>query len=271
MNLGASKVDCYFGCKRLFLYRYLHSPFEVPENKFFVVGNLAHKSLELFHNFDSMLQNVDFDNKIFGSDKELNSLMKYCFNQAVSILDVKEKLVKKLASKEDIKGVQEMMVNYLKFLKETPKNKTLWTEQEFSIDVEGVKVTGIADRVDETDDGYEIVDYKTNAKPMADSDILDSVQIPTYAIWLSQRLKIDMTKVKGKYIFLKCLGRKNQTKTVSITKDFLKSAVSKYQELNKVLKEGTKFTRNREYKYCRGFCDYTSHCFTDKNEEWSGK
>ena len=65
----------------------------------------------------------------------------------------------------------------------TPHGKVALLEHSFKSEIAGTRVTGRIDRVDETDDGYVIVDYKTgNPKSQAAAD--GSLQLSVYAIAL---------------------------------------------------------------------------------------
>ena len=64
-----------------------------------------------------------------------------------------------------------------------PHGTVAMLEQTFKCEIAGTRVTGRIDRVDEDDDGYVIVDYKTgNPKSQAAAD--DSLQLSVYAIAL---------------------------------------------------------------------------------------
>ena len=65
LTLSPTKVDTFYGCRRLFLYNYLRPPFPQKDNKYFAIGNIAHKALELFHSatsasHDKALMRVEF-------------------------------------------------------------------------------------------------------------------------------------------------------------------------------------------------------------------
>lgn len=252
LKLSASKVDTFLGCRRLFAYRHLRQPFVPPENRYFAIGNLAHTSLEYFH--DAKLK--DFAKGEIVSDPQF---MKLAFKAAYK---KHEPTLSRVLSREDVVSVKSMLQMYLnKFKGQYPT--TVFIEKYFSIDMKDYVINGRADRVDVDGNTTIIVDYKSG-KPFSKSDAHDSVQLPTYALWVS-RLEGMPSDVTGRYLFLKHLDKRNGVMDIEITPDMVDSAVEKYNYVHSELTRGCKFKRNSSYKYCL-FCDFRNHCFSDNED-----
>jgi superfamily I DNA/RNA helicase/RecB family exonuclease len=55
-------------------------------------------------------------------------------------------------------------------------------EKKVTLDVDGVLWQGVIDRLEQTEDGYRIVDYKTGKSPIKVGDAKDSIQLGFYAL-----------------------------------------------------------------------------------------
>jgi CRISPR/Cas system-associated exonuclease Cas4 (RecB family) len=132
-------------------------------------------------------------------------------------------------------------------------------EKYFSIQTKNFVINGRADRVDVVDGKTIIVDYKTG-KPLRQIEAEESVQLPTYALWVS-KIEGMPSEVIGRYIFLKCLDKKNGVLDIEITPDMVDAAMEKYNYVYSEITNGCKFKRNSSYKYCLS-CDFRSHCFS---------
>lgn len=252
-SLSPTKVDCYFGCKRLFKYRYIKAPFEVPENKYFLIGSIAHKALENFH---KGLPN--------SGSTDIRKLMSDSFRQAYQEYKVPDKIKSGLFVKNDVQSIHTMLKGYLEYYSGFASfPKTVFIERLFNVSISDVQVWGKADRVDKLDDCVKIVDYKTNSKPFTKNQIKESVQLPTYGIWLRRMGKIpEDFPIYGEYIYLKHMGTKREAKTYEITDALIADAIEKYSRVVFELKNGAKFPRNTKYQYCFN-CDYKLYCNRD--------
>ena len=252
MKLSPSKVDCFLGCKRLYKYRYVEKPFTPKENKYFLIGNTVHKALELFHG------------KLPKAKREqVSKLMQACFKHAVKRYNVFAKEDSGLITRDDSLSMRNMLRAYATMIKDLDEfPNTVSLEKFFNVIMETSKVTAKADRVDKIDDGYKVIDYKTG-QPLSKKDAKASVQLPTYGMWIKQDIDRD-AKVYGEYVYVKHLGAKKGIDTFEITDEMIADAIEKYTTVAFNLKNGCKFTRNRDYKYCR-ICDFSSYCTKDTN------
>lgn len=248
MNLSPSKVDAYFGCPQLFKYRYID---KIPtyEKKYFKIGNAIHAVLEDFH------KTIESYPK-----EEWKSHTVSLFRSAIEKYHVKQH---KDIEKKDLLAMRDMVKGYLKESYEKGLPKIVSLEKLFKVKINnGIVIWGKADRVDQLDDKvYKIVDYKTSAQPMSKKDARESVQLPTYKMWLSE-LKGSDIKVFGEYVYVRHMGTKKAFQTFEVTNDWVEEAKNKYllvqEELNK--KEPI-FRKNTSYKYCYKACEYRDRCF----------
>jgi putative RecB family exonuclease len=82
-------------------------------------------------------------------------------------------------------GTQQLQT-FLESPEAVPHGRVAMLEHTFQCEIAGTGLTGRIDRVDETDDGYVIVDYKTgNPKSQELAD--KSLQLSIYALAMSKR------------------------------------------------------------------------------------
>lgn len=258
MNLSPSKVDCFFGCKRLFSYRYIEKPITPPFNKYFFIGNVVHKALELFH---SKLDVVN--------DDQWGKLMSKAFKAALVKHNTKEALTKGKLERDKVPLMKSMLQKYLTYLKsQEEKPNTVSMEVLFGIPIASTKTYGKADRVDQVDENtIKVIDYKTSSRPTPKKEALKSVQLPTYGLWIKKHntdFGGEDKQVFGEYVYVRNLEKKSGIHTFEITDAMIADAIEKYTRVNFELSNGCKFEKNKDYKYCGpGKCDYYEYCRKD--------
>lgn len=254
MRLSASKVDCFYGCKRQFRYRYLQKPFPEPPVPWFLIGNIAHYALEMFYKNKHQQET--------SKKKQKKALTGY-FREAIEKYKAKSHIRSGLITKENIADIRKMLKDYLVILPNV-EGVTEHTEQYFNIDIDGVEVSGKADRIDRLNDEYLVVDYKTSKKAKFDPE---SVQLPTYAIWLMQRFNIPLDQMKGQYYYLRHLTKKSGIgiQDFPITEKAVEDTKKKYQYVRDAINnEDFEYTKNTEH-YCFT-CPYKTLCIRDNND-----
>lgn len=267
LTLSASKVDCFYSCRRLFLYRYLRSPFPVRENKYFVVGNLVHKTLELYHMFKDSHTSCPV---------HCQELMKYAFETAIKQEAADVKLTLGHISREEVDSVKTMIKRYLELdlseklsvVTHTTVRDDVVVERKFIFLIDGVEVHGKIDQIREQNGHVLIVDYKTNKSTYSEKDVNESVQLPTYYMWV-QREYAKAKSIKCVYLFLRP-DSGVVTKEYTVSSDSLQSAEYKYKEAIKALRNPeTLYHQNFKYKFCYT-CDYKAHCINDTVNKLGG-
>jgi len=253
LTLSPSKVDTFNNCRRLFYYRYIDPPFTPEENKYFLIGNIAHKVLEELHKEQMSSPKIDW-----------KSAMGRYFKSAIKSHNAYASINKGVITKDDLYSIKAMLAKYLNYLKTHDIPKVFQVEKLAKITFDGVVVWLKADRIDDLgENSYKVIDYKSG-KPASKKDELASVQIPSYGIWLRQTLP-DADYIKGQYLYLKFVDSKRGIHTYDISDEMMEEAKEKYREVDRELKNNCSFPQNFKYKYCR-FCDFRRHCLEDETD-----
>jgi len=172
--------------------------------------------------------------------------------------------------------------SHLEKLTDEEKKKTIALEHRFIIKVGEHTLGGAIDRIDRTESGFEIIDYKTNRKIPPQKDIDSDLQLSIYlrafmAEWPSLFLRLnDTTKINLSLEFLRHGLRMSTTRTQEdlkkIDQDILE-AVEQVEEAGKQNKlDSTKGFEPKLSALC-DWCDYQkicslwSHKFRVKNQE----
>ena len=71
----------------------------------------------------------------------------------------------------------------------------LAVERKFSIDIDGVRLRGIIDRVDKLESGLSIVDYKTNQQLFTKEYVADNLQLTLYQMAVDQLWTLPVEKL----------------------------------------------------------------------------
>ena len=250
LTLSPTKVDTFQGCRRLFKYKYLKPPFTPEENKYFIIGNIAHRALELFHK-----KRVPPSNKVMGE----------CFKIAALAHRYKQKIKRGKVSYEDMQSIREMLIKYITYLKRlNAQPKIEQVEKLAKINVKGIEVWLKSDRIDKIGrNAYKVVDYKTG-RPATKKDELASVQLPSYGLMIKQKVNKN-AKIRGEYIYVKHLSPRGGIHAYEITDKMMQNAANKYVKVMEELKSGCKFMQNFQYKYCH-FCDFKRYCLEDDDD-----
>jgi RecB family exonuclease len=125
-------------------------------------------------------------------------------------------------------------------------------EQRFQIDVDGVRVSGVIDRMDRHPDGsYEIIDYKTSRRLPPRRYVENDLQLSIYylAAWevwgvIPERLTL--------YFLLP-----GQPMTVTRSREDLDATRARIAEVAAGIRAGA--FQPKENRLC-GWCDYQAHC-----------
>jgi len=254
LTLSPSKVDTFHGCRRLFKYRYVSPPpIKFEDNKYFLIGNIAHKALESLHKAQMGCSSYNWK-------KEMGRY----FKQAVTTYKAYDKIKKGVITNDDLYSIKSMLGKYLKYLKKDDLPKVFQVEKLAKITIDHVVVWLKADRIDDLgDNAYRVIDYKSGS-PSTKKDELASVQIPSYGIWLRQIMS-DADDITGQYLYLKYVDSKKGVHTYYISDEMMDEAKEKYLEVDRKLKNGCDFMQNFKYKYCR-FCDFRKYCVEDDDD-----
>lgn len=182
IKLSASAMSTYKQCPKKYYFNYIARA-KRKQWDHFDLGNLCHKTLELFH--EMYIRDGT-------SKKPLNKMMQHAFSIA-------RKEYKHMAD-ELIEEAKHLLMIYLKRRQKfgMPNVKGVEASFEFNVDPD-VIIRGFVDRLDVLDDGkFRIVDYKTtnNVK------YLKKTQLLIYGLWLKHKYP-EVESFSAAYVLLR--------------------------------------------------------------------
>ena len=163
LSLSASAVETYLECPLKYRFKQIDKIPESASRPQLTFGNIIHKVLERFH----------------GSEGEITE------DQILQILDEEWKSGEftYMQREEKLKEqAVEMLKRYVDNTKQEPPH-VLDTELKFSFDLDGIRIVGMIDRIDNSPNGNKVVDYKTSKRS---TPAKNSVQLGIYSLYLQQ-------------------------------------------------------------------------------------
>lgn len=189
MNTSYSALDTFLTCPLKYKYSQIDR-IKTPKSKEMVFGTLIHNTLKLVHTPGILSptpeQALDYFSKNWNADVfEDEFEERAAFSQGVA-----------------------MIQDYYK--KNDPaKFNIIDLESRFQVEIgEGEKhiITGIIDRIDKTEDGYEIIDYKTARKLPSQEKVDNDLQLSIYLAAFLKRYPKEIEnlgKIKVSLYYLK--------------------------------------------------------------------
>lgn len=172
--LSYSQLETYEKCPLQYRYKYvLNVPYPPSPNLSF--GNTIHETLREFH-----------DTLRFG-DVSLEKLLEiYERNWEPLGYDSEEH------RQERFESGKEILKKYFENLDKSVK--TLEVEKTFTLEIDEIKLKGRIDRIDELENGVEIIDYKTGQQK-DQNDVNQDKQMTIYALGAREALKLNPVKL----------------------------------------------------------------------------
>ena len=236
--ISYSQIDNYLICPLRYKYSYtLRIP--VAPNHSLSFGNTIHETLKEFHT-----------QKMFGKNPSLEDLLKIYERNWIPLgyLDDKHRKLR-------FESGKELLTKYFEKNKDIT-SKHIGLEKSFNLDIEGIKLKGKIDRIDELPDGkIEIIDYKTGSIK-TQKEVDQDTQMTIYTMAATEALKIKPDILSLYYVESgEKLSTKRTQKQVGAEKETIKDVV-------KGIKENS-FEANPG-KHCT-WCDYKNICpFAEK-------
>ncbi|MDD5159795.1 MAG: PD-(D/E)XK nuclease family protein [Sulfuricurvum sp.] len=178
--LSASGIKTFLSCKRAFYYRYLERirdhelPRDLSQER--DIGNELHSALEkvykLQERYSSATQIKETLCTLWEEEKSNDSLERY----------MKRLWIDKLDPFYTCEASRFAL-----------GSKVLYTEKEVSVEVEGIKLNGRIDRIDENGGFLEVIDYKSGKYPDTDKEPKESdvdYQLSVYALLAGELGKV---------------------------------------------------------------------------------
>lgn len=210
MRISYSGLNTYQICPLKYKFQYIDK-IKTPKSKEAVFGTLIHSTLNFIHTpailAPSMEQALDHFSKNWNGDVFENELEeRAAFSQGVDI-------IRRYYNDNDIARVNIVAL-----------------ESPFQIKLGEHTVNGIIDRIDRTDDGYEIVDYKTAKKMPSQEKVDHDVQLTIYLQAFLDRYpeeRKNLDKLKVSLYFVKHGAKLTSTRT----EEDLKNIEDKFLEV----------------------------------------
>lgn len=216
MRISYSALNSYQICPLKYKFQYIDR-IKTPKSKEAVFGTLIHSTLNFIHTpailAPSMEQALDHFSKNWNGDVFADELEeRAAFSQGVEI-------IRRYYNDNDIARVNIVAL-----------------ESSFQIKLGDHVVNGIVDRIDRTEDGYEIIDYKTAKKMPSQEKVDNDVQLTIYLQafldrYPAERKNLDKLKVSLYFV-------KHGTKLTSTrTEEDLKNIENKFLEVIEKIEE----------------------------------
>jgi len=222
MRASYSSLETYKTCPLKYKFQEIDK-IKTPKSKEAVFGTVTHATLKFIHNpgilSPTLEQAMDYFSKSWNSEVFEDELEeRSAFSQGIQIIQ-----------------------DYYK-KNEIALAKIVDLESRFQIKLGDHVIAGIIDRIDKTDDGYEIIDYKTTRKMPSQDKVDNDLQLSIYLkAFLSRYPKeIDppaggLDKIKVSLYFLKHGVKLSSTRTL----DQLKKSEELFLETIKAIESGT--------------------------------
>ena len=248
MRISYSALNTYQICPLKYKFQYIDK-IKTPKSKEAVFGTLIHSTLNFIHTpgilSPTMDQALDHFSKNWNSDVfESEQEERAAFSQGVEI-------IKRYYKDNDIAKINIVAL-----------------ESPFQIKLGGNVVSGIIDRIDRTDDGYEIIDYKTAKKMPPQEKIDNDVQLTIYLQAFLERYpeeRKNLNKIKVSLYFVK-----HGVKLTSVrTKEQLENIKDMFLEaIEKIESSAFEATLNPLCDWCdfQDKCPMQKHKFKEKRK-----
>lgn len=226
MRASYSSLETYKTCPLKYKFQEIDR-IKVPKSKEAVFGTVIHSTLKFIHNpgilSPTLEQALDYFSKSWNSEVFENELEeRSAFSQGIQ-------MIQDYYQKNEIAGA-----------------KIVDLESRFQIEMGDPSsssgqvhtIAGIIDRIDKTDDGYEIIDYKTTRKMPSQDKVDNDLQLSIYLkAFLSRYPKevANIEKIKVSLYFLKHGVKLSSTRTL----DQLKKSEELFLETIKAIESGT--------------------------------
>ena len=199
MRISYSAIDTYQNCSLKYRYQYVDKIHE-PKSKEAVFGTLVHSTLKFIHTPSLLPPSLEdaldhfsrgWNSEVFENEAEERA----AFSLGVS-------MIQDYYKKNDISSYNIVDLESRFAIEIGKENKHV--------------VSGIIDRVDKTEDGYEIIDYKTTKKMPSQEKVDNDLQLSVYLnAFLSRYPKeaANLDKIKVSLYYLKHGVKLSSTRT----------------------------------------------------------
>lgn len=248
MRISYSALNTYQNCPLRYKFQYMDK-IRTPKSKEAVFGTLIHSTLNFIHTpsilCPSMEQALDHFSKNWNGDVFENELEeRAAFSQGVEI-------IRRYYNDNDIAKVNIVAL-----------------ESPFQIKLGDHVVSGIIDRIDRTEDGYEIIDYKTAKKMPPQEKVNNDVQLTIYLQAFLERYpeeRKNLDKLKVSLYFVKHGAKLTSTRTEEDLKNIEKTFL---EVIEKIAESDFQPTLNPLCDWCdfQHLCPMWRHKFKEERK-----
>ena len=241
MNTSFSALESFKTCPLRYKFSQIDKIRSLKKSPEAVFGSLIHSTLQFIHSGSFILPT------------QKDALNQFSQNWNPDVFE--NEFQERSAFAQGIKIIQ----NYYKY-NDPQKINIVDLESRFSVDLkhqgEVHLISGIIDRIDKTDDGYEIIDYKTANKLPSQAHIEDNLQLLIYLLAFIKRypdLAKNPEKIKLSLYFLKHNTKLSTTKNLAQLEQEKEKIFKLFDEIKKSAFQAT------TSPLC-DWCDYQEIC-----------
>jgi DNA helicase-2/ATP-dependent DNA helicase PcrA len=171
MVYSVSQLKTYEQCPKKYLYQYIYK-IPSPSKHYFDFGTSMHSVLEEIQPLAKTLSSKELHLKGLSElAKQWISKSYISAEQEKEYYDKGLKIIKSFVEREKILF---------------SKSKTVSLEKEFWLTIEGKRIMGYIDRIEQVEGGIQILDYKTSNSMEMKSKLKENIQLYVYALALSK-------------------------------------------------------------------------------------
>jgi ATP-dependent helicase/DNAse subunit B len=156
-HFSPTTLNDYLKCPRLYWYNHHPGLVSEPRSVLMERGGFLHEVLEEFHAHEQQWRPLDSQQQKEWLEQTLNQKLEGYLSRMDGVLD----------RRREEHQVRNLLSNYIRFvtgMQRVRRLGTVATERRFNLELDGVKIVGKIDRVNDAGDGdVEVVDYKTGA------------------------------------------------------------------------------------------------------------
>ncbi len=249
-----SRISTFLQCPKKYEFTYIQN---LPKqmNNALIKGSKVHS---IFENIDTFIKY---------KQTKSNNTSKLGFNNTTLVENVNSsklennilinpKLLNTFETQEYSSIVENFIKSPLGELLKYPNSREveIFLDKDFNPALKDKYFVGYIDRVNFTNTGIEIIDFKTGK--YKDIKYQDFNQLGLYGIYVMKKYNLD--KVKLRYVYVE----HNKENTLEIDIPFINELTQKYKNIINEL-ENTKEFKKCVTRLC-DYCDYKDKCFGDK-------
>lgn len=185
LRLSFTQLDCYEKCPQQYWFKF-EAKLPEPESSALLVGSIVHQCLEKFFDKD---RTESIDSCLEDFDKKFDERLK-----RTAVLTERDRQLGKTGIETYLKSEVEL------------KPKVVAVEKQFDLMVGEHLLKGKIDRVDETEGGYRVIDYKTgkgkeDGDKAAERAAKSSLQFSIYALAAKECFNWEVKDFAFHYIY----------------------------------------------------------------------